>query len=132
MTSILLDTHIWAWSLTGATLPPTIRAAIETSEAVFVSPISFYEIGQKVRLGKWPEMEPYIADLPAILKDQGGLVATLSPEVSLLAATMDWPHRDPFDRFLAATSLVFAIPLATVDPVFHGLVIDGRRLGLAD
>jgi len=60
-------------------------------------------------------MEPFIADLPAILRDQGADVATLSPEVSLLAATMAWDHRDPFDRFLAATSLVFAMPMATVD-----------------
>lgn len=131
MTSILLDTHIWAWSLTGETLPASIQRAISESEAVFVSPISFFEIGQKVRLGKWPQMAPYVADLPAILKDQGGLVATLSPEVSLLAATMDWPHRDPFDRFLAATSLIHAIPLATIDPVFQTLSVAGRRIDLA-
>ena len=44
---------------------------------MLVSPISFFEIAQKVRLGKWPEMAPFISRLPALLMEQGGGIAAL-------------------------------------------------------
>jgi len=42
-----------------------------------VSPISFFEIGLKVRLGKWPEMEALVDRLRAFLDERGGSVASL-------------------------------------------------------
>ncbi len=119
MGALLLDTHTWAWSLTGSQrLSGKAVEAIREAETIYVSPISFFEIGQKVRLGKWPEMEPLVASLPDILSEQGGLIATLTPEICLFAATMDWRHRDPFDRLLAATSLTNSQPLISIDTVF--------------
>ena len=128
MAAVLLDTHIWAWSLCGAAMPPGALAALQQSEAVYVSPISFYEIGQKVRLGKWPEMEPYIASLPDILAQQGALTAILTPEICLKATLLDWDHRDPFDRLLAATCLVNTIALVSVDAAFDGCTDNGRTI----
>ncbi len=118
MAAVLLDTHVWAWTLAGAPLPPAIASALSEAEAVYVSPISLYEIGQKVRLGKWPEMAPFVSQLADILREQEGFVATLTPEICLRAALLDWDHRDPFDRFLAATALVNDWPLASIDPAF--------------
>ncbi len=91
------------------------------AESVYVSPISFFEIGQKVRFGKWPEMEPYVEQLPSLLERQGGLVSTLSPEICLRAATLEWSHRDPFDRLLAATVQVLGIPIVSADAVFDNV-----------
>lgn len=70
-----------------------------------VSPISFFAIGQKVRLGKWPQMEPYIDQLDRLLEQRRGPVAGLDSAICLNAATMAWSHGDPFDRLLAATAL---------------------------
>lgn len=128
MTTLLLDTHIWAWSLAEAPLPPVIAEALSKAQTVYVSPISFYEIGQKVRLGKWPEMGPFVTRLPDLLREQGGMVASLTPEICLMAATMDWSHRDPFDRLLAATSIVNACPLASVDMAFDTFNDQGRAV----
>lgn len=123
MRAVLLDTHIWAWTLTSdPRLSAKARMAIEQAQAVLVSPISFFEIGLKVRLGKWPEMEPFIHRLPAILEEQGGGTAKLDPAVCLYAATMPWPHRDPFDRLLAASAVHHSLPLISADTVFDGLV----------
>lgn len=119
---VLLDTHAWAWSLTGdARLSQKAVAAILEADSVFVSPISFFEIGQKVRLGKWPEMQSYAENLPALLEEQGGRVAALSPVVCLQAAMLAWEHCDPFDRFLAATALHNSMPLVSADEVFDAL-----------
>ena len=122
MTSLLLDTHAWAWSLTGdGRLSAQAVALIEQAENVFVSPISLFEIGQKVRIGKWPEMEPFVHRLPKLLAEQGGRVAILSPEISLRAALLEWAHRDPFDRLLAATAIENDVPLLSADIAFDGL-----------
>ena len=53
MTAVLLDTHAWTWSLSSdGRLSPAAMAEIAGAELVLVSPISFFEISQKVRLGK--------------------------------------------------------------------------------
>jgi PIN domain nuclease of toxin-antitoxin system len=88
---------------------------------VFVSPITFFEIAQKVRLGKWPEMSPFLGELPALLERQGGLSADLAPAICLAAGKMDWGHQDPFDRLLAATARHYGLPLVSADIIFDGV-----------
>lgn len=123
VTAVLLDTHAWAWSLSGdGRLSRPALAAIEAADTVLVSPITFVEIAQKVRLGKWPEMEPFIDGLAALLGEQGGSVAGFDPAVCIMAGTMAWSHRDPFDRLLAATALTYNLPLVSADAVFDGVV----------
>ncbi|MFN8611494.1 MAG: type II toxin-antitoxin system VapC family toxin [Vulcanimicrobiota bacterium] len=123
MKGILLDTHTWAWSLTGdSRLSEKAAGAMLQSDNVFVSPISFFEIGQKVRLGKWPEMQPWVDNLPSLLEEQGGSIADLDPLVCLTAGTMTWEHRDPFDRLLAATSFRYGLPIVSADTAFDGFV----------
>lgn len=122
MKAVLLDTHAWAWSLSGdERLSEKAIAMIEQAEGVFVSPITFFEIGQKVRIGKWPEMEPFVPRLANLLGEQGGRIAALAPEICLQAAVMDWTHRDPFDRILAATAISLDMPLISADSAFDGL-----------
>jgi len=122
MKRILLDTHAWAWSLTGdARLSAAAVTAMQQAEAVFVSAISLFEIGQKVRLGKWPEMEPFLGNLIALADQQGARLAELSPQASLLAATLPWEHRGPFDRIIGATAITRGLALVSADPAFDGL-----------
>ena len=123
MKSILLDTHAWAWTLAGDDrLSNAARAALERAETVLISPISFFEIGQKVRLGKWPEMAPFVNQLAPLLAEQGGSIAALEPNIAIDAAMMDWDHRDPFDRLIAATALYYGLPLISTDVIFDGKV----------
>jgi PIN domain nuclease of toxin-antitoxin system len=120
---LLLDTHAWVWSLSGdGPLSERARASIESAETVFVSPISFCEIARKARSGKWPQIQPLIDQLPEILRMQGGSIANLGPEIALSAGAMAWGHRDPFDRFLAATALHYGLPLVSANTIFDGLV----------
>jgi PIN domain nuclease of toxin-antitoxin system len=78
--AVLLDTHNWTWSLAGdRRLSAAALGAIEAAQNVLVSPITFFEIAQKVRLGKWPQMEPFIHRLPIISADSisDGIVTRL-------------------------------------------------------
>ena len=120
MSSVLLDTHAWVWSFANdALLSSRARTAIREADTVYVSPISFFEIGQKVRTGRWPEMQGRVKELPAILKEQGGSIATLTPEICLDASTMDWKHRDPFDRLIVSTALALGVALVSKDSAFE-------------
>ena len=122
LSSLLLDTHTWAWILTrDRKLPERVTAIVESADEVRVSPISFFEIGQKVRLGKWPEMAPFLDELPRLLLDRGGAVAPLTDEIALRASTLDWGHRDPFDRLIAATAMAGGLELVSEDEVFDTL-----------
>lgn len=122
MTGVLLDTHAWVWSFADETLlSPPAHAAIAAADAVHVSPISLFEIGQKVRLGKWPEMEPLAPSLADVLVQQGGIVAPMTADICLRAALSPWAHRDPFDRLIAATAELLGLTLVSKDAAFASL-----------
>jgi PIN domain nuclease of toxin-antitoxin system len=56
------------------------------------------------------------------LEKQAGAAAALEPAICVEAALLDWDHRDPFDRMIAATARYYALPLVSADPVFDGRV----------
>ena len=118
-----MDTHAWAWTLTAdERLSKPAIACITRAETVMVSPISFFEVAQKVRLGKWSQMEPFVDQLASLLEEQGGVVAGFDPRICLTAGMMPWDHRDPFDRLLAATATRFNLPIVSADTVFDAVV----------
>lgn len=131
MKHLLLDTHTWAWSMTGdVRLSAAAITAMEQAETVSISAISLFEIGQKVRLGKWPEMAPFLDRLISLAEEQGGRMVEVSPEASLLAATMEWDHRDPFDRIIAATAITRGLVLVSTDAAFDALAEEPKWPGV--
>ena len=122
MRAVLLDTHTFIWSLfLSSELSATARGMIEAADAAYVAPISFYEITQKHRLGKWPELDPVIGQLLPLWRAQGTELAPYTAEIAFLAGAMQWNHRDPFDRMIAATAIALACPLISKDAAFEAL-----------
>lgn len=65
LTTVLLDTHTWVWTLFQPTaLSPAASQIIEQARTVYVPPCAFHEITQKHRAGKWPEVEKIVGRLP--------------------------------------------------------------------
>jgi PIN domain nuclease of toxin-antitoxin system len=123
LTAILLDTHVWAWSLIDDPhLSQRTREAFASADDIIVSAIAFFEIAQKVRLGKWPEMASYVDRLLPLAESQQAHVISLEPEDCLMAGTMEWAHRDPFDRLLAASALRRRVPIVSADAVFDAVL----------
>lgn len=115
--SLLLDTHVFAWLFLGdPRLPPRVRALVESYEAdIFVSAISAYEMAQKHRLGKWPEIVPFMEGFERLAGDAHFLVLNLTPAHAMMAGLFDPVHRDPFDRMIAAQSLVERLRIVSKD-----------------
>jgi len=123
LTTLLLDTHVWAWSLTNdRRISAVAREAMTDAKSVLVSAISFIELVQKARLGKWPEMSAYVDRLPDLLEKQRAVAASLEAADCVMAGTMEWPHRDPFDRLLAASALRRRVAIVSADPIFDAVV----------
>ena len=123
MSAVLLDTHAWIWSLMeSARLGGGAKTSILDADAVHVSPISVYEVVRKARLGKWPEIVPHV---DALLNEGQTVSAPFTRAVAARAGALDWAHRDPFDRLIAATAIEMGWALISKDTEFDAL--DGAR-----
>ncbi len=88
-----------------------------------VSAVSVYEVAQKVRLGKWDEMRAFVNQLETEFEVQRAVSIPVTQSIGLRAGLLDWPHRDPFDRMIAATALAGGDILISADTVFDALPI---------
>lgn len=114
---ILLDTHVLIWlDQDNPKLGPKCRTAIDEALAdddLAVSAISFWEVAMlvaKQRLAIAIALTQWRRDLIA-----GGIrELPIDGRVGLLAADLEL-HRDPADRFVAATATINDATLATAD-----------------
>ncbi len=119
----LLDTHAFVWARFGSPrLTPRAHEAIIESAAVYISAASIFEIAQKARIGKWPEIVQLLPDLARMHEEAGGRVASIDAAVALTAGQLIWDHRDPFDRLIAATALERKLALVSADAAFDMVV----------
>jgi len=114
---LLLDTHIWLWSLVEpGRLARRVAGELEDTEnEIWLSPISTWEIlmlSRKGRIALSSDPTDWIADA---LRRVGPREAALTHDVAIESAAIDLPHADPADRFIAATALVYDLVLVTAD-----------------
>lgn len=114
---LLLDTHIWIWSVSEpAKLSPRVaRILQDPNNELWLSPISVWEVVillEKRRLGLDMAPEEMVSQAIRTLPTKE---APLTAEVALATRHIRLPHRDPADLFLAATAKVFDLTLVTSD-----------------
>ncbi|SMF41147.1 PIN domain nuclease, a component of toxin-antitoxin system (PIN domain) [Tistlia consotensis] len=114
--AVLLDSHVLVWWLFDAPeLSAGARAAIEEADrSALVSAASLYELLWKGRIGKLPGIER----LPEAVAASGFGLLAIEPRHASEAALLDWGHRDPWDRILAAQARVEGLPLVSSDRIF--------------
>jgi PIN domain nuclease of toxin-antitoxin system len=117
----LLDTHALLWWFTDDDrLSTTARDLIgEESSNIFVSAASAWEIATKQRLGKLAGVPQAASRYTELVAADGFIHLPMTHLHSLRAGSYDVPHRDPFDRMLAAQSELEKLPLVTRDPAFE-------------
>ena len=120
----LVDTHVLLWLLsTPDRIAAPVRGALaDRSNALLVSAASALEISTKVRLRKL-DADDLTATLGRRLEDIGAEVVPITLEHALLAGSMSWAHRDPFDRLLVAQATVEDATFVTVDAAIVGIPV---------
>lgn len=121
--SLILDSHALFWWVTDSPMLSDIaRAAIAEEEGqCFVSSVSLFELSNKLRLGKLDAARELVEriDHEMIVNDLTALPVTIAH--AKLAGSLASPHRDPFDRLLAAQSILEDVPVITVDAAIRDL-----------
>ncbi|MGH9703718.1 MAG: type II toxin-antitoxin system VapC family toxin [Candidatus Acidiferrales bacterium] len=114
---LLLDTHIWIWSLSGEQMLSTrVETALkDPANQIWLSPVSIWELMilvQKNRVKLGEELDRWVEQSWEILPVKE---AALTWEVALAVPSIRLPHRDPADAFIAATAKVYELTLVTSD-----------------
>ena len=117
---LLLDTHIWLWSLSE---PRRIGRGVlvqlkDQGNELWLSPMSTYEaltLHYRGRLEIDGDLSTWLARATA-----GTREAPLTHEIALVARQLPL-HQDPADRILAATAEVLDLTLVTADDRLLGL-----------
>ena len=117
---LLLDTHIWLWSLSEPRrLSRGLAAHLKDPQnEIWLSPISTYEaltLNYKGRYKIEGDLEEWLSQAVA-----GTREAPLTHEIALVARSLQM-HQDPSDRILAATAQVLDLTLVTADERLLGL-----------
>lgn len=119
MDGILLDTCALVWLATGdRKLSRGARQRIRTSPAVYVSPVSAWEIARKHKKGDLIlPIEPQTLFDEAVAK-YGVLLLPLDVRTMFKASELPEIHKDPADRFIIASALFYDLAVATGDHRF--------------
>jgi len=113
VTALLLDTHVVLWWILAS---PRLRgswveAITDSGNTVGLSAASVWEVEIKKRRGKLE----FDHDLLSVASDYGFVTVSISAEDARRAGSLEWDHRDPFDRMLVAQSIERRMILVTDD-----------------
>lgn len=114
MPQVNLDTHILVHAFTGELTPDEGETLADADWCV--SDIVFWELAKLRQLGRveFDWAHPMLARLFARLR-----VLPITVEVARISTALDF-HSDPADELIAATSVVYGIPLMTRDRKIRG------------
>lgn len=118
---LLLDTHIWLWSLVepGKLSERVLRELRSAGNELWLSPVSTWEallLHAKGRIHIHDDVQQWVAEATPRFRE-----APLTHEIAIAAHQLAFPHRDPADRFLVATAGVLGLTLVTADDRLLGL-----------
>ena len=114
---LLLDTHALLWWWEGdRRLSLRARDAMSAADAeIYVSAATAWEVATKFRIGKLPLARFSVDEFELSLTEQGFRQLAITVAHGLRAGSLKGPHRDPFDRILAAQSLIEELPIVSND-----------------
>jgi PIN domain nuclease of toxin-antitoxin system len=113
----LLDTHIWLWnSLQPNRLSPRVARELDNPEnELWLSPVSLWELRLLYDKGRVRLVPDAVNWINESLVRTSIREAPLTFEIALAVSSLNLPHNDPADGFIAATAKVFGLTLVTAD-----------------
>ncbi len=117
---LLLDTHtlIWLW-LDDDQLPGSVVDVLsDSANDVAVPTVCAWEISNKIRGGKLPQMADHVGRYDELVAAAGFRHLDLRYDHAVRGGLLPGAHRDPFNRLIAGQALVENMAVATRDPQF--------------
>lgn len=114
---ILLDTNalLW-WTVAPDKIAPQVRERMAApSTELVVSAASAWEVAIKTRAGKLPGGETLLSMWDETLASIRAEPIAITAADAIMAGSLPWPHRDPFDRLLVAQAARRGLTLASSD-----------------
>ncbi len=114
---LLLDTHIWIWSLlTPRKLGRRVaQELVSPRNEIWLSPISIWEVLLAAENGRLTIPEGPHRFFETVIAERGYRQALLTHDVAFESRRVALATEDPADRFLAATAKVYDLTLVTAD-----------------
>ena len=114
---LLLDTHIWLWSLLdpGRLSDSVKRALLSPEGELRLSSISVWEallLAERGRVTLQPDPRRWLRKAMSVIPI---VEAPVTIDVAFASRTVDVEHQDPADRFIVATAKVYGLTLVTAD-----------------
>jgi len=127
---ILLDTHVWLWTLISPQrIPLDVREIFaERKNPLLLSAASSWEIAIKYRLGRLPLPEPPSQFIPPRLMRDGIEPLSVQHDHAQAVAELPAHHKDPFDRLLIAQARIERLVLVTADPKLSAYDVELRLI----
>ena len=118
--TLLLDTHALLWlAHEPAKLSEALVQAVNgNTHDIMVSAVSAMEIATKRRTGKLEYRTSLAVDFVNQVESQGFKTLAITCHHAERAGNLASPHKDPWDRLLAAQAQIEGLTLATVDKFF--------------
>jgi PIN domain nuclease of toxin-antitoxin system len=113
----LLDTHSLLWWLNDdPQLSAIARGLVSASDnEIYVSAASAWEIATKYAKGRLPTATVILPDFSAVIQQEDFLELPTTSTHMVRSALLPGDHRDPFDRILAAQSIIENMAMITID-----------------
>ena len=117
---VLLDTHALIWFVSGdKQFSENARRAIELhANEVLVSTASIWEMAIKISLGKLRLRLALDDQLLGFLEENGFDILRIEYAHAAHVASLPFAHKDPFDRVLAAQTIIERITIISHDEIF--------------
>lgn len=119
--SLLIDTHIWLWLMTGDAKFSKSKAAkrfdqVASTQGYLISIISVWEVSMLANKGRIRLALPISQWVEQALKAPGSHLQPITPTIAVQSTVFgDDFHPDPVDRLLVATAMVLGAELMTAD-----------------
>ncbi|MCZ7485346.1 MULTISPECIES: type II toxin-antitoxin system VapC family toxin [Rhizobium/Agrobacterium group] len=124
----LLDTHALLWWLSDdEQLSADARDIIgDLNNDIYVSAASAWEISTKFARGRLPGASLMLPDFAGVILQEGFLELPINSAHMVRSAMLPGDHRDPFDRILAAQSILENMALISIDEKIPSLGVMTR------
>ncbi len=117
MSRILLDTHVFLWWVDAGSRVKSswVDAILDEANVVYVSAVTAWEIETKKRIRKLN----FTGDVGSVSAGFGFEHLAVTMAHATAAGSIDWEHRDPFDRMLVAQAIENEMILLSSDDIMR-------------